>query len=114
MDQKEAIEQLKSLIEHFENGGRDIEDKDIDSIKFLLEEIKQLYKRDTYTNIVHNQFQTEKKGRRYYENILDELEKWLEEEIKEWNDLESMMISGRVVYYEEVLEKLKKLKGSDK
>lgn len=90
--------------------------------KQLKEEIKRLRQRDTYTNIVHNQFQNEKNERRYYENILDELEEWLKEEINKENKSVDFYYSAeekckqieRVGYLEYVLNKLAKLKGSDK
>ncbi len=77
--------------------------------KQLKEEIQELHRRDTYTNIVHNQFQIEKKEKRYYKNILDELEKWLKEENKKtFIDIVS------ITAYWRVLNKIKELKGSDK
>ncbi|MBO5138694.1 MAG: hypothetical protein J6B89_03530 [Bacilli bacterium] len=44
--------------------------------------------------------------------VLDELEEWLEQMVKEWCSFDSMVISDRVLYYEETLKKLKELKGS--
>lgn len=44
MTTKENIEQLKSLIEHFNNGGNDFNATDIEAIKFLLKENQQLKK----------------------------------------------------------------------
>lgn len=68
---------------------------------------KWLHQRDTYTNIVHSQFQTEKKEKRYYENILNELERWLEEE-KQLNGDVTMKISDVSIAF---LRKIKELKG---
>ena len=36
MNKEKAINQLKSLIEHLENGARDINNDDIDAIKYIL------------------------------------------------------------------------------
>lgn len=94
----------------------------------LKEENKKLHQRDTYTNIVHNQFQIEKKEKRYYENILDELEKWLEKRIKnieqdkeefvddlynnfDTNTNEIIIRDCELSQLEDTLEKLKELKG---
>ncbi len=44
MNAKESIEQLKSLIEHFNNGGNDFNATDIEAIKFLLKENQKLKK----------------------------------------------------------------------
>ena len=44
MTTKENIEQLKSLIEHFNNGGNDFNATDIEAIKFLLKENQELKK----------------------------------------------------------------------
>lgn len=87
----------------------------------LREEIKKLHQRDTYTDIVHNQFQLGKK-KRYYENILDELEKWLEEEIRRIEEYGvsfgltideqiSEYITDKISGYKNVLKKIKELKG---
>lgn len=64
MNKNNAKKQLYSLIEHFNNGGTDFNEKDIEAIMCLLEENKKLQQRDTYTNIVHNQFQIEKKEKK--------------------------------------------------
>ena len=50
MTTKENIEQLKSLIEHFNNGGNDFNATDIEAIKFLLKENQQL--KQKYENAV--------------------------------------------------------------
>ena len=42
MTTKENIEQLKSLIEHFNNGSNDFNATDIEAIKFLLKENQEL------------------------------------------------------------------------
>lgn len=42
MNINECIEQLNSLLEHFENGGNDFNATDVIAIKSLLEENKQL------------------------------------------------------------------------
>ena len=42
MNKNNAREQLYSLIEHFNNGGTNFNEKDIEAIKYLLEENKQL------------------------------------------------------------------------
>lgn len=41
MNKEKAIKQLKSLIEHFNNGARDINDDDIDAIKYILDYINK-------------------------------------------------------------------------
>lgn len=104
MNKNNAKKQLNSLIEHFNNGCMDFNEKDIEAIMCLLEENKKIHQSDTYTNIVHNQFQIEKRN---YENILDELEKWLEEE-KRLNGDVTMKISEVLVV---ILKKIKELKG---
>lgn len=38
---EESIEQLKSLIEHFNNGGSDFNATDIEAIKYLLKQSKK-------------------------------------------------------------------------
>lgn len=49
MNIEESIEQLKSLIEHFNNGGNDFNATDIDAIKILLKENQKLKKQlETY------------------------------------------------------------------
>lgn len=106
MNVKESKEQLETLIEAWQLNEADLNQTDIEAIKCLLEENKKLRQRDTYTNIVHNQFQMEKKEKRYYENILDELKKWLEEENKK-TFIDIISISA----YEKVLNKIKELKG---
>ena len=42
MAYEESIEQLKSLIEHFDNGGNDFNATDIEAIKYLLKENENL------------------------------------------------------------------------
>ncbi len=42
MAYEESIEQLKSLIEHFNNGGNDFNATDIEAIKYLLKENQEL------------------------------------------------------------------------
>lgn len=41
MDYEESMEQLKSLIEHFNNGGSDFNATDIEAIKYLLKQSKK-------------------------------------------------------------------------
>ena len=41
MNKEKAINQLKSLIEHFNNGTRDINNDDIDAIKYILDYINK-------------------------------------------------------------------------
>lgn len=41
MTKEKAINQLKSLIEHFNNGARDINNDDIDAIKYILDYINK-------------------------------------------------------------------------
>lgn len=41
MNKDKAINQLKSLIEHLENGARDINNDDIDAIKYILDYINK-------------------------------------------------------------------------
>lgn len=41
MNKEKATKQLKSLIEHFENGARDINNDDIDAIKYILDYINK-------------------------------------------------------------------------
>lgn len=72
-----------------------------------------------YTNIVHSQFQIEKKEKRYYENILDELEKWLEEKVKiqigaktlAEDQPKYMYYLEKQEEYQEIIDKIKELKG---
>lgn len=120
MNIEESKQQLETLIEAWQLNEADLNQTDIEAIKCLLEENKKLRQRDTYTNIVHNQFQTEKKEKRYYENILDELEKWLESNINELSNIicEDNMNRISTTYeetkkeiYQKVLEKLNELKG---
>ena len=125
MNIEESKQRLNILVEIWERQLQKpsmctIDEGDIEAIKCLLEENKKLRQRDTYTNIVHNQFQTEKKEKRYYENILDELEKWLESNINELSNIicEDNMNRISTTYeetkkeiYQKVLEKLNELKG---
>lgn len=46
--------------------------------------------------------------------IINELEKWLEEQYSYYSHLPISLSTDRRLLYQEVLEKLKKLKGSDK
>lgn len=41
MNKEKAINQLKSLIEHFNNGSNDINNDDIDAIKYILNYINK-------------------------------------------------------------------------
>lgn len=41
MNKDKAINQLKILIEHFNNGARDINNDDIDAIKYILDYINK-------------------------------------------------------------------------
>lgn len=41
MDYEESMEQLKSLIEHFNNDGNDFNATDIEAIKYLLKQSKK-------------------------------------------------------------------------
>ena len=77
--------------------------------KELKEKLKKIQFENTYTNIVHNAFQTEKKEKRYYENILTEFEKWLEKE-KSKNGLNDFYALG--IY--KSLDKLQELKEGNK
>ena len=61
--------------------------------KKINEKNKKIQFENTYTNIVHNAFQTEKKEKRYYENIVTEFEKWLEEEIKKLKQSQQKIIN---------------------
>ncbi len=96
---------------------------DIENAKMLLKYIEQLQQENkelkeknkkikfenTYTNIVHNAFQTEKKEKRYYENILTKLEKWLEEKI---NSPKLSLIE--IITFKRCLEELQELKEGKK
>lgn len=108
MTTKENIEQLKSLIEHFNNGGNDFNATDIVAIQFLLKENQELKEKlDKYENpedmTLFAMWCTEKvkdeneKLKRQYEKALNdycrldayhktqqkEFIKWLEDESKE-------------------------------
>ena len=60
--------------------------------------------------------------KQHYKHIIDELEKWLEEEIKSWteaiNEERDYELVNEFAFkcniYEEVLNKLQELKGSEK
>lgn len=41
MNKEKAINQLQSLVEHFENGSNDINNDDIDAIKYILDYINK-------------------------------------------------------------------------
>lgn len=41
MSKEKAINQLKSLIEHFNNGANDINNDDIDAIRYILDYINK-------------------------------------------------------------------------
>ncbi len=108
----------ESILRKINNNSGTIEDILLENSK-LKEEIEQLHRRDTYTNIVHSQFQIEKKEKRYYENILDELEKWLEEKVKiqigaktlAEDQPKYMYYLEKQEEYQEIIDKIKELKG---
>ena len=76
--------ELKEDIKGYEQERQVLLD-DLNKITEAKKKIKEKLKKNqfenTYTNIVHNAFQIEKKEKRYYANILTEFEKWLKEEI---------------------------------
>ena len=74
--------------------------------KELKEKNKKIKFENTYTNIVHNAFQTEKKEKRYYVNILTEIEKWLEEQ--NVRDLNENFV---VIKLADIKNKIQELKG---
>ena len=98
MNIEESKQQLETLIEAWQLNEADLNQTDIEAIKCLLEENKKLRQRDTYTNIVHNQFQTEKKEKRYYENILDELDLWIRSQNKIGNYKSDAQVIRRIGY----------------
>ncbi len=125
MNREEMIEQIKDLIHDRESFISDDPEnsecfrKDKMALEMILEENEKLHLRDTYTNIVHIQFQIEKKEKRYYENIVDELEKWLEEKVKiqigaktlAEDQQKYMYYLEKQEEYQEIIDKIKELKG---
>lgn len=97
MNREEMIDQINNLIESWYLKEADLNQKDIDSIKYLLEENKKLSQ-------LNQEIYIDKS-----EKILDDLEKWLEEE-KQLNGDVTMKISEVSIA---ILEKLKELKGDD-
>lgn len=74
MTTKESIEQLKSLIEHFNNGGNDFNATDIEAIQFLLKENQELKgELELYENGVYFSSEVDEKDR-----LIDELKEKLD------------------------------------
>jgi len=132
MNKNNAREQLYSLIEHFNNGGTNFNEKDIEAIKYLLEENKQLnqdYEKENYlVDKLTRQLTQEYKNTnnivkkiKQYKDIIDELEEWLKKEIGKFEEYGasfgltideeiSEYITDRISGYKNTLKKLKELK----
>ena len=87
MTTKESVEQLNSLIEHFNNGGNDFNATDIEAIQCLLKENQELKKQIEALEKLNKQL-INKLDR--YDAIVDErdeLKKQLEVGEEQYNDL---------------------------
>ena len=106
MTYEESIEQLKSLIEHFNNGGNDFNATDIEAIQFLLKENQELKKQLEERNIEYfkGAYDTHNK---YYDQQQD-LINWLEDKIHTIETTYSQ-INGNYGLMNEKLEVLKEV-----
>lgn len=100
MSIEESIVQLNSLIEHFGNGGSDINATDIIAIEVLLEKNIELTKQNEFLMKRENKLQV-------LEIKEKELIKWLENMLEDETDIFS------VVRVKDVLQKHKKIIGSN-
>ena len=106
MTYEESIEQLRSLIEHFNNGGNDFNATDIEAIQFLLKENQKLKKQLEERNIEYfkGAYDTHNK---YYDQQ-QEFIKWLEDKIHAIETTYSQ-INGNYGLMNEKLEALKEV-----
>ena len=131
MTTKESVEQLNSLIEHFNNGGNNFNATDIEAIQCLLKENQSLKKQLEGTNEelelvrcdLHNRT-SERNG--YYRNIeilenqqkefIEYMNKTIEE--LECDDVDDEEMKGyliqRIDTFKEILSKYKVIIGDDK
>lgn len=141
MAYEESIEQLKSLIEHFNNGGNDFNATDIEAIKYLLKENEELKKQlEEKKNKYIKRFEkllaediepdpedfylAEIEGKSNdYDKLLNqqkEFIKYLEKTLNEYKEQENKDIQARVIWQRfenlvnEILQKYKKMIGDDK
>ena len=131
MTTKESVEQLNSLIEHFNNGGNNFNATDIEAIQCLLKENQSLKKQLEGTNEelelvrcdLHNRT-SERNG--YYRNIeilenqqkefIEYMNKTIEELECDDVDNEEMKcyLIQRIDTFKEILSKYKVIIGDDK
>lgn len=115
MTYEESIEQLKSLIEHFNNGGNDFNATDIEAIQFLLKENQELKKQLEERNIEYfkGAYDTHNK---YYDQQQD-LINWLEDKIHTIETTYSQtngnygLMNEKLEALKEVLREYKKIIG---
>ena len=103
MTTKENIEQLKSLIEHFNNGGNDFNATDIEAIKFLLKENQEL--KQKYENAVADYETTmfEKEQLNSLVNSCQEKIRQLKKQLKP--DYYTKGLEGTLKEYQEIMTK---------
>ena len=125
MTYEESIEQLKSLIEHFNNGGNDFNATDIEAIKYLLKENKELKKQlegvreereYLYNKLnIQNKYLAEENSKLYKQQ--KGFIKYLEEPIKlikQGNPINiSEYTSAKLDTLKEILQKYKEIIGDD-
>ena len=91
MTTKESVEQLNSLIEHFNNGGNDFNATDIEAIQCLLKENQELNKK--YLNAVAD-----------YETTMSELQE-LKKQLEDANEkIILLQASEPMLNYKKALE----------
>lgn len=106
MNSKECEEQLESLVEAWQLNEADLNQTDIEAIKHLMLE----------NQIQHNEINKLK-------HILDELEKYLEKNVKRWEQEEQKWIehgfmkfggeANNKIIFKNILNKLKELRGRE-
>lgn len=120
MTTKENIEQLKSLIEHFNNGGNDFNATDIEAIKFLLkenQELKKQLKPDYYTKGLEGTLKEYQEIMTKFYTQQKEFIKWLEdgiEKVKNTEFLDERIQRAGLIAYNRCLRKYKSIIGADK
>ena len=139
MTTKESVEQLNSLIEHFNNGGNDFNATDIEAIQCLLKENQELKKQvDEYQKELEKAdsitqsciFNGKKESKISYRKCLNMLEKhknqqkefieYMNKTIEELqcDDVDDEEMKGyliqRIDTFKEILQKYRSIIGCDK
>lgn len=119
MNINECIEQLNSLLEHFENGGNDFNATDVVAIKNLLEENKKLNGAiQTYDILLKSNVEENKQLKERYsklENQQKEFIKWLENMLDDETDIFSVVrVKDVLSKYKEIIEEIEQSQQENK